>query len=33
MKPMVNMTSFGRSDQDMKRILGLATILHGRRYK
>jgi acyl-CoA reductase-like NAD-dependent aldehyde dehydrogenase len=33
MKPLVNLTSFGRSDQDMKRILGLATILHGRRYK
>jgi acyl-CoA reductase-like NAD-dependent aldehyde dehydrogenase len=33
MKPMVNLTSFARSDHDMKRILGLATLLHGRRYK
>jgi acyl-CoA reductase-like NAD-dependent aldehyde dehydrogenase len=33
MKPMVNLTSFARSEQDMKKILGLATILHGRRYK
>ena len=32
MKPMVNLTSFARSDNDMKRILGLATLLHGRRY-
>jgi len=33
MKPMVNLTSFSRTDQDMKKILGLATLLHGRRYK
>ncbi len=33
MKPMVNLTSFSRTDQDMKRILSLATVLHGRRYK
>ena len=33
MKPMVNLTSFARSDKDMKRILSLATVLHGRRYK
>src|SRR5580692_6217808 len=33
MKPMVNLTSFERGDQDMKRLLGLATLLHGRRYK
>jgi acyl-CoA reductase-like NAD-dependent aldehyde dehydrogenase len=33
MKPMVNLTSFDRGDQDMKRLLGLATLLHGRRYK
>jgi len=33
MKPMVNLTSFERSDQDMKRLLSLATLLHGRRYK
>ena len=33
MKPMVNLTSFSRTDQDMRRLLGLATVLHGRRYK
>src|SRR5579859_27658 len=33
MKPMVNLTSFTRTDKDMKKILTLATILHGRRYK
>jgi len=33
MKPMVNMTSFSRTDQDMKKILSLVTILHGKRYK
>jgi acyl-CoA reductase-like NAD-dependent aldehyde dehydrogenase len=33
MKPMVNLTSFSRTDQDLKKIMSLATILHGRRYK
>ncbi len=33
MKPMVNLTSFSRTDQDMKKILTLATMLHGRRYR
>jgi acyl-CoA reductase-like NAD-dependent aldehyde dehydrogenase len=33
MKPTVNLTSFGRSDQDMKRILSFASMLHGKRYK
>jgi len=33
MKPMVNLTSFGRTDEDMKKILGLITLLHGKRYK
>ena len=33
MKPMVNLTSFSRTDKDMKKILSLATILHGKRYK
>jgi acyl-CoA reductase-like NAD-dependent aldehyde dehydrogenase len=33
MKPMVNLTSFSRTDQDMKKILSLITILHGKRYK
>jgi acyl-CoA reductase-like NAD-dependent aldehyde dehydrogenase len=33
MKPPVNLTSFSRTDQDMKNVLTLATMLHGRRYK
>ncbi len=33
MKPMVNLTTFTRTDADMKKILTLATILHGKRYK
>jgi len=33
MKPMVNLTSFTRTDKDMKKIMTLATILHGKRYK
>ena len=33
MKPMVNLTSFTRTDADMKKILTLATILHGRKYR
>jgi acyl-CoA reductase-like NAD-dependent aldehyde dehydrogenase len=33
MRPMVNLTSFGRTDDDMKKILGLITLLHGKRYK
>jgi acyl-CoA reductase-like NAD-dependent aldehyde dehydrogenase len=33
MKPMVNLTSFSRSDQDMRKLMTLATMLHGRRYK
>jgi acyl-CoA reductase-like NAD-dependent aldehyde dehydrogenase len=33
MKPPVNLTSFARTDKDMKRILRLATLLHGKRYK
>jgi acyl-CoA reductase-like NAD-dependent aldehyde dehydrogenase len=32
MKPPVNLTSFARTDADMKKILNLATILHGRRH-
>jgi hypothetical protein len=32
-KPLVNLTSFGRTDQDMKKILNAVTMLHGRRYK
>jgi acyl-CoA reductase-like NAD-dependent aldehyde dehydrogenase len=33
MKPMVNLTSFSRTDKDMKKILSLVTLLHGKRYK
>src|SRR5208282_4591491 len=33
MKPMVNLTSFTRTDKDMKKIMTLATVLHGKRYK
>jgi acyl-CoA reductase-like NAD-dependent aldehyde dehydrogenase len=33
MKPMVNLATFARTDQDMKKILSLVTILHGKRYK
>jgi acyl-CoA reductase-like NAD-dependent aldehyde dehydrogenase len=32
MKPPVNLTSFGRTDDDMRKILNLATMLHGKRY-
>ncbi len=32
MKPLVNLTSFSRTDRDMRRILSLATMLHGKRY-
>ncbi len=32
MKPLVNLTSLSRTDKDMKRILSLATVLHGKRY-
>jgi acyl-CoA reductase-like NAD-dependent aldehyde dehydrogenase len=33
MKPPVNLTSFSRTDKDMRRILSLATMLHGKRYR
>ncbi len=33
MKPPVNLTSFSRTEQDMRKILNLARVLHGRRYK
>ncbi len=33
MKPPVNLTSFGRTDKDVRRILSLATMLHGKRYR
>ena len=33
MRPLVNLTTFRRTDQDMRRILSLVTLLHGRRYR
>jgi acyl-CoA reductase-like NAD-dependent aldehyde dehydrogenase len=33
MKPPVNLTSFARTDQDLDKIIGLMTLLHGRRYR
>jgi acyl-CoA reductase-like NAD-dependent aldehyde dehydrogenase len=33
MKPLANVSSLTRTDQDMKKVLGLATLLHGRRYQ
>src|SRR5580658_4180922 len=33
MKPLVNLTSFSRTDADMKRVLNVATMLHGRLYR
>jgi acyl-CoA reductase-like NAD-dependent aldehyde dehydrogenase len=33
MKPPLNLTSFGRTDKDMRRIITLMTLLHGRLYR
>jgi acyl-CoA reductase-like NAD-dependent aldehyde dehydrogenase len=33
MKPLVNLTTFNRTDEDMKKIMKLVMFLHGRRYK
>jgi len=33
MRPAVNLTSFSRTDKDMRKILTLANVLHGRRYR
>ncbi len=33
MRPPVNLTSFSRTEQDMRKIRALATFLHGRRYR
>jgi acyl-CoA reductase-like NAD-dependent aldehyde dehydrogenase len=33
MKPLANLTSFGRTDADLRKALVLATVLHGRRYR
>jgi len=33
MKLLLNLTSFSTTDQDMRKVLSLVTILHGRRYR
>ena len=33
MKPPVSLTSFSRTDRDLRRVLGAITLLHGRRYR
>jgi hypothetical protein len=33
MKPTSNLTSFTRTDKDLKSIMTLVTMLHGKRYK
>jgi acyl-CoA reductase-like NAD-dependent aldehyde dehydrogenase len=33
MKPPLNLTSFGRTDKDMRRMVTLVTLLHGRLYR
>jgi hypothetical protein len=33
MKPTANLTSFSRTDKDMKSTMTLVTFLHGKRYK
>ena len=33
MRPLLNVTSFGRTDKDMRRIVTLTTFLHGRLYR
>jgi acyl-CoA reductase-like NAD-dependent aldehyde dehydrogenase len=33
MKPRINLTTFTRTDEDMKSILSLLTLMHGKRYK
>ncbi len=33
MRPLINLTSFGRTDRDMRRIITLVTLLHGRLYR
>ena len=32
-KPMVNLTSFTRTDKDLDKVVSLVTLLHGRRYR
>jgi acyl-CoA reductase-like NAD-dependent aldehyde dehydrogenase len=33
MRPPINLTSFARTDEDMNKLLRVATLLHGRRYR
>jgi acyl-CoA reductase-like NAD-dependent aldehyde dehydrogenase len=33
MRPLVNVLTFGRSDRDMRRLMTLVTLLHGRLYR
>ncbi|HKB30504.1 MAG TPA: aldehyde dehydrogenase family protein [Streptosporangiaceae bacterium] len=33
MRPLINVLSFGRTDRDMRRIVTLVTLLHGRLYR
>ncbi len=33
MRPLINLTSFGRTDRDMRRIVTLMKLLHGRLYR
>jgi hypothetical protein len=33
MRPPITLTSFERTDKDMRRIVTLVTLLHGRLYK
>ena len=33
MRPLVNVMTFGRTDKDMKRLLTIVTLVHGRLYR
>ncbi len=33
MRPLINLASFGRTDRDMRRLIALMTLLHGRLYR
>jgi len=33
MRPLINLTSFGRTDRDMRRLVTFVTLLHGRLYR
>jgi hypothetical protein len=32
-RPLLNLLSFGRTDRDMRRVVTLVTVLHGRLYR